>query len=718
MKSILSHIAFLFFTVITFVTNASAMDRVVLKGNGNSGAKNKLTQEMFYKTGNGIKVPCTNTIFVIQSDFELVGDITIPESCILEFEGGSFQNGRLNTNGCYIDAPLYQIFDNITFNTVDTYNNSLQVVDNIYVKVLTANSFVNKKTNTIVKANSVINRRYTYRITGKTTSPKVDGNTVSVSVGNQKYTVAKKTEDNRYVLNYDYSQVIGIVNQTGEMASGIVDNLKGVTFYQISQLTYGNKSTVKNKEIHPEWFGAKGDNKNEDSYAFNTALDLAYYSDSKVVIGNGVYKIDDALVVHTHTYLAGVVPTVEHPVNGCFSVNTDVAVLVFDKRNPSGSYILENFGFIPYNDKFKSNYTGIRINHSQNHARISGVGFYYPKTGIEVDAIGGVQLLRFEDICQWGEEGKNAIALSTKYRLGGWFNANYFRPAFIANSTVIKCEGGGNNTLDGGSTETNSYKDYLIELDKSATLIVRGGLYKETGRIARLRNASRLIFEGDSYLYGTIDCDETSLAINNSRNIQSRQRIINNYAVNDDIIIAHYKVSGQDIDKWIEVKQNKAVQPIEVGSNYQVQRYNGKTFTIGRCKIPIDNINLKGKTIALRIVSPVSYSSTRRSYPITLNADVKDESVVYSQGISTSLENASIFYASGEVNLGVIEKGERYIFIPSPKDGYILKNILLNGNSSFMISDIYVIDKNSELIKGNEELMILDLLSRNDDNKN
>lgn len=76
------------------------------------------------------------------------------------------------------------------------------------------------------------------------------------------------------------------------------------------------------------------------------------------------------------------------------------------------------------------------------------------------------------------------------------------------------------------------------------------------------------------------------------------------------------------------------------------------------------------------------------------------------------MENASIFYAPGEVNLGVIEKGERYIIIPSPKDGYMLQNIMLNGNSSFMISDIYIIDKDSELITGNEELRVLDMMSR------
>lgn len=704
-------LTFLLTIVFAFSVNVFPMERVVLKGNDSSGVNVILTQDMLYKSENGIKVPSTNTIFVIQDDFVLAEDITIPNDCILEFEGGSLRNGRINTNGCYIDAPLYQVLDNIVFNTLNTPSSTIEIVDNICVRVLKGDSYVNKKTNTLIPRNSVVNRRYVYRITGKGTSTAIDGNKVTITLNGQKYTVAEKTADNQYKLKYDYTSVIGITNATGQMASGVVNSLKGITFYSIAELSYSNISQVRNKEVHPEWFGAKGDNKNDDSYAFNTALDLAYYSDSKVVIGNGVYRIDDALVVHTHTNLAGLVPTVEHPSRGCFSVNTDVAMLVFDKRNPSGSYILENFGFIPFSDKYKSNYTGIKVYHSQNHARISGIGFYYPKTGIEVDAIGGVQLLRCEDISQWGEENKGVVALSSKYSLGGWFNSNYFRPAFIANSTVIRCEGGGDNTLDGGSSETNSYKDYLINLDKKATLIVRGGLYKETGKIARLRNSSTVIFEGDSYLYGSIDCDESSIVVAPSQNIQSRRRIINNTVV-DDVVIAHYKPSPSNSGLWIETIKNIVVQPLELGNDYQIHKYNGRMFSSGKCKLSMDNINIKGKTIVLRIISPTPYNSTRRCYPLTLNADIKSKSVLYSQGLSTSLENASIFYAPGEVNLGVIEKGERYIIIPSPKDGYMLQNIMLNGNSSFMISDIYIIDKDSELITGNEELRVLDMMSR------
>ena len=244
---------------------------------------------------------------------------------------------------------------------------------------------------------------------------------------------------------------------------------------------------------------------------------------------------------------------------------------------------------------------------------------------------------------------------------------------------------------------------------------MRGGLYKETGRIARLRNSSKLILEGDSYLYGSIDCDETSLVINKTRNIQSRKRIINNTVFDDEVIIAHYEVYAQDTNKWIELTQNKVVQPTDRGSLYQVHRYNGRLFTSGKCKLPTGNINLIGKTIALRIISPTPYTSTRRSYPLTFNEGISNQSVTYSQGISTSLENTSIFYAPGEVNLSVVERGERFIFIPCPNEGYTLQNIVINGNSSFLISDIYVIDRDAAQITGNEELRILEAMSRTDE---
>lgn len=691
--------------------NSSGMNRIILKQNTDKGGKNYLKQEMFYKLEGGKRIPYTNTIFVIQSVFDLAEDITIPSGSIIEFEGGLLRNGRINTNECYIDAGLYQVFDNVLFNSVNTYDGTLEVVDNIYVRVLSNNSFINKKTNTVIPANSVVNRRYVYRITGKSTSPVRDGNTLTITINGKKYTVAEVTTDKKYKLKYDYTQIIGITRSTGKMLSGIVDNLNDITFYAIMPLSYSKNSTVKNKEIHPEWFGAKGDNNNDDSYAFNTALDLVYYSDSKVVIGNGVYKINDALVVHTHTNLTGIVPTVEYPVKGCFSVNTDVGMLIFDKYNPSGSYLLDNFGFKPFSDEYKYKYVGIKVYHSQNHAKISNIGILNPSTGIEVDAIGGVQTLRCEDISVWCHENQESVAMTAKSNLGGWFNANYVRLLKISHCGGVRFEGGCDNILDGGAGETNTGKYYLISLDKNASLIVKGGLYNEDGKFAILRNSSNLKIEGDSYLIGPIDCDETSYVAKTTQNVLSRQSKINNSVIYNDVVLAHYKVFSKKPNLWFETIDNRIVKPIELANNYKTIKYNGRSFALGLCKLPMGDTDFKGKTIAIRIISPTAFSSKQRKNPIILNSGIREKTMSFSQSQAVSMENPSILYGPGDNNLGSIEKGEMFIFLPSVREEYILNNVTTDGNPSFLISDIYLIDKDSKDIVGNEKLRIIDILN-------
>lgn len=63
----------------------NGMGRVVLRKNIVEGV-NTLTQNMINKS---------NTIYVIQYDFTLDEDITVPENCILDFQGGSLNNGRI-----------------------------------------------------------------------------------------------------------------------------------------------------------------------------------------------------------------------------------------------------------------------------------------------------------------------------------------------------------------------------------------------------------------------------------------------------------------------------------------------------------------------------------------------------------------------------------------------------------------------------------------------
>lgn len=64
--------------------------------------KNKPIQEQMTQS---------NTIYVIQYDFDLGGkELTVPENCVLEFDGGMLKNGSVVGNGTAIRADLVQIF--------------------------------------------------------------------------------------------------------------------------------------------------------------------------------------------------------------------------------------------------------------------------------------------------------------------------------------------------------------------------------------------------------------------------------------------------------------------------------------------------------------------------------------------------------------------------------------------------------------------------------
>ena len=79
----------------------SGMGRVYLRKNLQEG-KNVLTQDM-------ISEP--NTRYIIQYDYDLDGGtITVPEGCILEFQGGSLDNGTLIGSNTIISAAPIKIF--------------------------------------------------------------------------------------------------------------------------------------------------------------------------------------------------------------------------------------------------------------------------------------------------------------------------------------------------------------------------------------------------------------------------------------------------------------------------------------------------------------------------------------------------------------------------------------------------------------------------------
>ena len=75
--------------------NFSGLGRVYLRKNIVDG-KNILTQDMINKP---------NVRYIIQYDYDLnEKEITVPDNCILDFQGGSLSNGSINFNNCYING--------------------------------------------------------------------------------------------------------------------------------------------------------------------------------------------------------------------------------------------------------------------------------------------------------------------------------------------------------------------------------------------------------------------------------------------------------------------------------------------------------------------------------------------------------------------------------------------------------------------------------------
>lgn len=97
-------------------TDYSGLGRVYLRKNIQSVVNpnteitystNLLTQNMLSKE---------NTIYIIQYDYSLnYQTITIPEGCVLQFEGGSISTGTLSGNNTIITAEPYNIFKTIGF---------------------------------------------------------------------------------------------------------------------------------------------------------------------------------------------------------------------------------------------------------------------------------------------------------------------------------------------------------------------------------------------------------------------------------------------------------------------------------------------------------------------------------------------------------------------------------------------------------------------------
>lgn len=275
----------------------SGLGRVYLRKNISNG-KNVLTQEM---------ISDTNTRYIIQYDYDLNGQtITIPENCVLQFEGGSIKNGTINCNGTVIVGKFggnatitgtYSFQDaqadeeDITQNQSsvlkfkdrkyepDKYSglgrvilrkNIVEVEDPIYGKITKNILFQDM----IAQANTIYEIRYDYNL---------NGNTVTIPEG--------------CVLDF----------QGGSLNNGsIIGNKTTIiaSIYKIFDLSIDLRGTWNVSEAYPEWFGAKGDGVTDDTDAVYKCISIAKLQGGNVMLST-CYLITRTIYLPTGVNILG-----------------------------------------------------------------------------------------------------------------------------------------------------------------------------------------------------------------------------------------------------------------------------------------------------------------------------------------------------------------------------------------------------------------------------
>ena len=100
----------------------SGMGRIILRKNIVSGV-NTLTQTMINKS---------NTIYVIQYDFTLGEDITIPANCVLEFDGGSISSNYTLSGTVRNEYLNVKHFIKNGVSISNAINNCINICKNVY----------------------------------------------------------------------------------------------------------------------------------------------------------------------------------------------------------------------------------------------------------------------------------------------------------------------------------------------------------------------------------------------------------------------------------------------------------------------------------------------------------------------------------------------------------------------------------------------------------
>lgn len=272
----------------------SGLGRVYLRKNiqtvGSEDAArstNLLAQSMFLYT---------NSIYIVQYDYDLNGSIiNVPTGSILDFQGGSIDNGTINFPEGTCIRNLYKGTATITGNP--TYIDYLADEEDVTTK----NGILKFKDKEYSSSDfSGLGRKYLRKniVEGK--------NILTQDMVNSSNTI--------YIIQYDYDlngqEIIVPENcvlqfEGGSLSNGILVGNKtkiNANLEKIFDLNIEAKGVFYITEVYPEWFGT---NSEDDSIAINKSIEFAKDTSKIVFLSKDEYIIKEPINVLPNISLIG-----------------------------------------------------------------------------------------------------------------------------------------------------------------------------------------------------------------------------------------------------------------------------------------------------------------------------------------------------------------------------------------------------------------------------
>ena len=271
--------------------NYSGMGRTILRKNTVDGV-NVLTQEMMSEP---------NVIYVIQYDYDLRGEtIVVPDNSILWYLGGSLNNGHITSD----DEDRLIIWGNLNGDVEIDIDVSLVGAPADEEDITTESGVLKFKDKEYDTASfSGLGRKYLRKniVKGK--------NILTQEMINSANT--------RYIIQYDYDlneETItvpeGCVLQFdgGSLSNGTINGNNTIISANLVEVFATSMNFSGNwniDSIFPEWFGAKGDDLNDDSNAIQAAINFSNITKSTVSLLPKIYKVTKTINIYNNNSIKG-----------------------------------------------------------------------------------------------------------------------------------------------------------------------------------------------------------------------------------------------------------------------------------------------------------------------------------------------------------------------------------------------------------------------------